>query len=367
MVKLFKKKQRPLDDDEDTYHESIQDIAAERSGGWRLLKFGVPSLIGLTGIALLVMSYLWDADTPFMHPYQFDVWQKALLRADGDDKVLKKTGIVTTSTVIELVSTLLDKPGGFLSNDITPPGILMDNTHNWEFGVVQQVRDFTRSLRNDFTRSQSQSMEDRDLGIAEPALNNDTTSWLFPSTEDRFGEGRQRLVNYLNRLKDPNDRDGEFYARADNLREWLQVAGRRLGGLSQRLSASVGQSRISDFNAEEAELAPGTERPGQGMVKTPWMQIDDVFYEARGTAFALLHLLKAVEIDFAPVLSNKNATVSLRQIIRELESTQDTMWSPLVLNGTGFGAFANHSLVMGSYIARANAAIIDLTNLLSQG
>jgi hypothetical protein len=43
------------------------------------------------------------------------------------------------------------------------------------------------------------------------------------------------------------------------------------------------------------------------------------------------------------------------------------MRSPVVLNGGGFGLFANHSLVMGSYIARANAAIIDLRELLSRG
>ncbi|MGL4711209.1 MAG: DUF2333 family protein, partial [Shewanella sp.] len=38
-----------------------------------------------------------------------------------------------------------------------------------------------------------------------------------------------------------------------------------------------------------------------------------------------------------------------------------------VLNGSGFGLVANHSLVMANYVSRANAAVIDLTNLLSQG
>ena len=103
------------------------------------------------------------------------------------------------------------------------------------------------------------------------------------------------------------------------------------------------------------------------IVKTPWLEIDDVFYEARGTTWALIHFLKAVEVDFADVLEKKNARVSLQQIIRELEGAQEPLWSPMVLNGTGFGLFANHSLVMASYISRANAAIIDLQNLLVQG
>ena len=34
---------------------------------------------------------------------------------------------------------------------------------------------------------------------------------------------------------------------------------------------------------------------------------------------------------------------------------------------SGFGMWANHSLVMANYISRANAAVIDLRQLLSQG
>ncbi|MGH7461716.1 MAG: DUF2333 family protein, partial [Longimicrobiales bacterium] len=141
----------------------------------------------------------------------------------------------------------------------------------------------------------------------------------------------------------------------------------RLGSLSQRLSASVGQLRINTDLQGDTAATQSTEKPEMILVETPWLEIDDVFYEARGSAWALVHFLKAIEIDFMPVLEKKNALVSLRQIIRELEETQAPVWSPMILNGTGFGLMANHSLVMGSYISRANAAVIDLRNLLEQG
>ena len=102
-------------------------------------------------------------------------------------------------------------------------------------------------------------------------------------------------------------------------------------------------------------------------VKTSWFKIDDVFYEARGSTWALIHFLRAMEVDFHDVLRKKNALISYRQIIRELESTQDPLHAPMVLNGDKFGAFANHSLVMANYISRANAAIMDLRFLLEQG
>ena len=63
------------------------------------------------------------------------------------------TGYITTATVISLAETLLDKRGGYLSNDIFPPGVWMDNVPNWEFGVLTQIRDVSRSFRMDFSRS----------------------------------------------------------------------------------------------------------------------------------------------------------------------------------------------------------------------
>jgi len=142
---------------------------------------------------------------------------------------------------------------------------------------------------------------------------------------------------------------------------------KRLGSLSQRLAASVGQIRVNTDLAGDPEAQQSTFSPTEIVAKTPWLEIDDVFYEARGSTWALIHLLKAMEHDFAAILKKKNALISLRQIIRELEASQDTVWSPMILNGSGFGLLANHSLVMASYISRANAAMIDLQALLNRG
>jgi hypothetical protein len=310
---------------------------------------------------LLLLGIYWSEE-----PDLFDVVEAATARAPVNESRLT-TGSYTTSSVIAAMETLLDKRGGYLSNDIMPPSIWLDNIPNWEFGVLVQVRDISRSMRNDFSRSQSQSTEDRDLIIAEPNFNFDHRSWFLPASENIFREGIDALYGYLNRLQNPNNPDAQFYARADNLNEWLGQVTKRLGSLSQRLSASVGQVRFNTDLAGDAEAVQSTETSKQLIVKTPWSEIDDVFYETRGAAWALIHFMKAMEIDFEPVLEKKNALISLRQIIRELEATQDPLWSPIIMNGSGFGIFANHSLVMGSYISRANAAVIDLRNLLEQG
>ena len=102
-------------------------------------------------------------------------------------------------------------------------------------------------------------------------------------------------------------------------------------------------------------------------MQTPWLEIDDEFFEARGTAWALLHFLRAAQFDFERVLDDKNAVVSLRQIIRELEEGLRPIRSPIILNGQGFGMFPNHSLVLASYLSRAHSAVADLRELLQQG
>jgi hypothetical protein len=277
-------------------------------------------------------------------------------------------GYATVDTLTQVVSWMLEKPGGYLSNDVMPPGVWLDNMPNFEFGVLVQCRDLARILRNYHSRSQSQSTEDDDLAWAEPALNIDNESWLFPPAENRFRDALGRLNNYKARLVDSDAGNAQFYARADNLSEWLAVAELRLGNLSQRLSASVGQVRVNtDFaGAPAPPSADGSAAPDV-IVKTPWLQIDDVFYEARGTAWAMLLFLRAAQFDFERVLEDKNAVVSVRQTIRELEEGLRPIRSPMILNGQGFGMFPNHSLVLASYLSRAHSAVADLRRLLEQG
>ena len=102
-------------------------------------------------------------------------------------------GYSTVDTLARAIGWLLDKPGGYLSNDVMPPGVWLDNMPNFEFGVLVQCRDLARVLRNDFSRSQSQSTEDADLASAEPALNTDNDSWVFPPSETRYREAAEAL------------------------------------------------------------------------------------------------------------------------------------------------------------------------------
>jgi hypothetical protein len=311
-------------------------------------------------VVTVVLGMFWSSA-----PDTFDVREQAreMTNSEGGDLT---TGVATVATVVTVMDTLLEKSGGFIVNDIFPPGLWLDNMPHWEVGALVTIRDMSRALRRDISRSQSQSAEDTDLAIAEPQMSFDYSSWMFPSSESEYRRGIGALRRYLQRLAGSAEPSAQFYARADNLNSWLADVETRLGSLSRGLSESVGKQSVGDGLTD---LPPKTGEGSESYqaIKTPFFEIDDVFYKARGTAWALLHLFRAIEIDFRDVLIDKNAMVSVQQVIIELEGSQQALWSPIILNGDGFGILANHSLTMASYMARANSAISDLRNLLDEG
>jgi len=342
------------------YFRDRKDDARDFGGGSVVGKFVLVVVVAYL-LVTIVLGMIWSSE-----PEQFSVREHTRSVANEMQRE-PVTGFATTVTMIRLSETLLEKSGGYISNDIFPPGVWLDNMPNWEYGVLVQLRDLSRAMRRDISRSQSQSAEDRDLTIAEPQLHFDSGSWAIPSTEAEYRRGIRALTSYLDRLSRPDQPDAQFFARADNLANWLGDLETRLGSLSRTLGESVGKTSVSDAVANINPDDPLSEDIMGEQVKTDWTTIDDVFYEARGGSWALLHIFRAIEVDFRQVLRDKNALSSIKQIIIELEGAQGEMWSPMVLNGSGFGVLANHSLTMAAYLSRASAAISDLRDLLSRG
>ena len=318
----------------------------------RILEKGLPWTVGT--VLLLISALIFGlVEYWSVEPDRFDVQKVAMEAAGVKTPKELPIGFAYATAVIEIADTILHKPGGFLANDMFPPGVLMDNMPGWEYGALTALRDGTSALRNHIARAQSQSKEDADLAKAEPMFYFDHRSWQLPSSESEYAKGVEAMEHYRERLP---HKDAQFYSRADNLRQYLEILEKRLGSLSNRLSASAGDSR---------QISVDQGQPVQ--TRTSWWNIDDIFFEARGYCWVTIHLLRAVEFDFRDILGNKTALVSLQSIIHELEDGQAPFLSPVILNGGGFGLFANYSLTLANYIARANAATIDLRNLLQQG
>lgn len=253
-------------------------------------------------------------------------------------------GQASVRSLIYSTRSLLDKNGGYISNDIFPLSQAMDNITAFEFGALEQIRDFALILRREFSRNKSQSTENKNLAQAQPKLSIDHKSFMLPSAEKSYYQAINLLEKYLDDIK---HNKAVFAPRAGNLVAWLNLVSSRLGDLSQRLSEQKDSTdQLHNFKK--------------------WLTIDNVFYETRGSCWALINLLEGVSVDFKGVLQKKNIN-NFDEIKKELLQTQNYVWSPMILNGNGFGLTANHLLVMANYVSRANATIIDMINLLEKG
>ncbi|GGX90796.1 hypothetical protein GCM10007160_17830 [Litchfieldella qijiaojingensis] len=288
-------------------------------------------------------------------PASFDVERASTMQRGGgaeaaaQEKTLPAArGAVTTAALMASIGTLLDKPGGYLRNDLMPPGLWLDNMPNWEYGVLRQSRDMAETLP-ELATTEHDAFEE-----IHRRLMASSQDWLYPSVEHRLEQSHEVLGDYLRGLADGSA--AGFAASGDGLSRWLARVEGRLDSLTRRLSASVGEREalrdLVDIDADE--LA----------VQTPWYQVDDIFFEARGTGWALIHLLEALERDFGDVIEAAGASDGWQQLIAELNMTQRRIWSPMILNGSGFGLFANHSLVMANYTVRARELAADLASRL---
>lgn len=327
--------------------------------------WGFNVFIGIVLLVLIVLGAWWGRE-----PNTFNVREIAQERAQEMHLTQMPVGFIYASTLAHMAETLLHKPGGYITNDVAPPGLFLDNIQSWEYGALVMLRDATTALRNHFARNQSQSTEDPDLAKAEPYFYYERNSWALPSTEAEYEKGIEALNIYMEKLSKPdkNKLMAGFYPRADNLGQYVEVVIKRLGGLSSRLTASTNRGVDSHKSAELIKTPPGMQQDEFDVqVATSWLEIDNIFYEARGASWALLEILQSIRQDFSLILMDKRAMNTVDIMIHELQNAVSPVLSPMVLNGDGFGLFANYSLAMANSIARANAAALDLRDVMTRG
>lgn len=293
-----------------------------------------PRVLLALAAAWLVLAFWWSRS-----PVAPDI--RELPDIAGHAQV--PAGLATATMLQACLERLLDKPGGWLSNDVMPPGAWLDNMPAFERGALGAARDLARAMRRDFGRAPEQALEDPDLQRAEPRFFFDPDRW--PGSEPEYREGIAALQGYRERLLAPSASAARFTPRADSLARWLEDVDARLDAHVRRLAAA----------SPEAE--GGT---------TPWTEQDDAFFEARGYAWCLRAELTAIGIDFQGALGVARAQAPFREAIVELAGTQRALRTPLILGGSEYGVLANHSLVMAGYLARVRADLQQVrTRLLA--
>ena len=316
---------------EDTLSRS-EAGAAGRS--WRLVKVG-----GLVLLGLLAVYYLGGM-----------VWLHEI--DDDPDFALASTAPEGGSQAVAVSADLIDREINahrWVANDpFFMPGSLLDNTPNFQQGIIAALSRFAIELGDQIARTRGSSQIDPDLDTAAGLLRYPGTVWIFDptvsfaptaSSESQYRRAMRALRDYNQRL---SQGQATFEARADNLQATLE-----------RIAADVGSASA----AIDRHLA---ERSGFGLD----FSADDVFYRNKGRLYAYYLLLRAMQSDFGKVISDRDLGAAWTQMLDSFRAA--AMLQPwVVVNGDPASQFLpSHLASQGFFLLRARTQLKEIINIL---
>lgn len=224
-------------------------------------------------------------------------------------------GAVFALSLAALMEHELDGFTGWRPNDLPPwgPWLGPDNNASRQLGILQAIRETTRVMKDHLTKVSS-DVYDPNLLAADNLFRNDPEKWAFPSAEGRYREAVAKLRAYVDGLHAEPPTSRPINVRNVELMRLIQAWTDLLGGAH----AALYRREIG------------------------WFQIDDVFYRATGTCHVILHMGRAVEIEYARELKNKPVLAQLFEEIRAPLEHCARMKPLLVLNGSDTSLLANH-------------------------
>jgi hypothetical protein len=271
---------------------------------------------------------------------------------DDPDFALQTSAPEGGSQAVAVAADLIDREINthrWVANDpFFMPGSLLDNTPAFQQGVIAAISRFALELADQIARTRGSSEVDPDLDRAAGLLRYPGTIWIFDvrtswaptaSSEQQYRRAMEALRSYNQRL---SQGQAVFEARADNL----------LGTLD-RFAADIG----SQSAAIERELQ---DRPAFW----PDWTADDLFYSNKGRLYAYYLLLRALEVDFANVIRERELVGAWTQMLESFREAA-TLQPWVVVNGAPDAQFTpSHLASQGFFLLRARTQLREISNIL---
>ncbi|MEM8799632.1 MAG: DUF2333 family protein [Pseudomonadota bacterium] len=259
------------------------------------------------------------------------------------------------SQTVAIISGLMDREvnrNGWVANDpFFYASSALDNMPNFQQGMRAALNQVVLELRDQIGRNRGSSAADPDLEEAVGDFNYQGTIWHFkfpnifipqPTSEELYRRGIKALRAYNKRVASG---DAVFETRVDNLLATVD-----------RIALDLGSS------AAGVDQYVRTHAGGLG----PDFGADDLFYNVKGRAYAILMVMRGLKADFPRVIE-----------ARELESVWQNLDDSLakivridpfiVMNSRVDGlVFPNHLAVQGFYLMRARGQMRELTGILEK-
>ena len=194
------------------------------------------------------------------------------------------------------------------------------------------------------------SPEDNYLHQAAEFLEYPGTIWMFspqsklvpvPSAHSQYRKARKQLIKYNQAL---NDGSLVFYRNPKDLAYFLHRMKIQLGKTTRQLEAQIREESSSWFDN----------------------QADNLFYQARGLAYADYMLLKALGFDYKQILVDTNTYSDWTILLKTLESAAQ-LAPTIVRNGEADSLTApNHLTNIGFYLYKAQIILQKISQQLEK-
>jgi hypothetical protein len=270
---------------------------------------------------------------------------------DDPEFALESSAPEGGSQAVALAADLVDREINthrWVANDpFFMPASVLDNMPEFQQGIVAAISRFTLELTDQIGRTRGSSQADPDLDRAAGLLRYPGTIWIFDlstswaptaSSEQQYRRAVAALRGYNERL---GRGQAVFETRADNL----------LGTLD-RIAADIGSSSAAiDQQLKAASFWPD-------------FAADNLFYASKGRLYAYYLLLRALQVDFANVIRERQLGSAWSQTLESFrEAALLQPW--VVMNGAPDGLLMpNHLTSQGFFLLRARTQLREISNIL---
>lgn len=257
-------------------------------------------------------------------------------------------GASTVSVMVALVKRETDTNNWTPNDPFFLPGWWLDNTPNFQKGIMGALSRFSFELRDQLGRRRGSSSIDTNLEKAASNLSIEperwvmdfSSSWLPTRPSDQYYREAIGQLEAYNR--EVATGQSVYDVRSDNLLATLD-----------RIALDIGASSaaLDRFISDEA----GGFLPDRGA--------DDLFYQVKGQVYAYTVLLNAIREDFAAVIENREIAALYDELLKSMTAAA-TLDPMVVSNGAVDGIIANHLSMQGFYLLRARTQLKEVSNIL---
>ncbi|MBI2242383.1 MAG: DUF2333 family protein [Magnetospirillum gryphiswaldense] len=266
--------------------------------------------------------------------------------ADAQPRVVEPSQSRAVAMAAQLILREVDENKWVANDPIFKPSALLDDMAAYQTGIVAAIARFTDRLAG---LSLDNGERDVELGRAAGLLKYPGSIWKFDlksawmptaSSEKQYRLAARNLEGFNERLADGNS---QYPRDAATLAALLNGIG-------------------ADMDAVIARFDQHMEQPGWALLDT---QADDLFYDAKGRAYAQSLVLRELGWDFAAVIAQHNLGDDWQTMLTALRqaAAQRPLW--VMAAGEDSALFANHLANHGFRLLQARAKLAALSNALN--